>query len=142
MEGHPSTPPVTRNTKTRQRLYAATAVFILVVVAVGIFELTTSNSSNVVRVATVRITSSGFQPATLSVKQGTKVTWTNDDATLHQIMANPFPKGTGLPGLKSQILNNGQTYTYVASTSGTFGYHDQLKPTTNGTLIVQIVQKK
>lgn len=136
MEGHPNT-PVERSIKTKQRLYAALAVFVLVVVAVVIFKLTTSNSSHVVRIATVHITSSGFQPATLTVKQGTNVTWTNDDTALHQITANPFPKGTDLSNLKSQILNNNQTYTYVATTKGTFGYHDQLKPTTNGTLIVQ-----
>src|SRR5215218_8833168 len=59
-------------------------------------------------IAIIHITKSGFEPATLSVKQGTKVIWTNSEDTLHQIAANPYPKGTSLPGLKSEILNNAQ----------------------------------
>ena len=88
-------------------------------------------------IASVRITKDGFQPATLSVKQGTKIIWTNADGTMHQVAANPYPKGTDLTSLKSEILNNDQTYTYTADTVGSFGYHDQLAPTINGTLIVK-----
>jgi plastocyanin len=89
------------------------------------------------RIAEVRITKTGFEPATLSVKRGTKIIWTNTDADLHQIASNPYPKGTDLASLKSEILNNDQTYTYTASTTGTFGYHDQMQPTINGTIVVR-----
>lgn len=88
-------------------------------------------------VAEVRITKDGFVPATLSVAPGTKVVWTNEDQALRQVVANPFPKGTDLPGLKSEILNNTQTYSYVAEKTGSFGYHDQLHPTVNGILVVE-----
>jgi len=137
MEGQSATSPVTRNQKNKQRLYAAAAAFVFALLVVGIYQLTTTNTGEAPRLATVRITASGFEPATLSVEKGTKITWVNDDSILHQIASNPFPSGTGLPGLKSQILNNDQAYTYVATTGGTFGYHDQLKPTINGTLVVK-----
>ena len=137
MEAHPNASQVEHSKKNKQRLYAAAAAFIFVVLVVGIYSLTATRSSRQARVATVRITASGFQPATLAVKEGTKIVWTNDDSVLHQLASDPFPKDTGLPGLKSAILNNDQTYTYVASTTGTFGYHDQLKPTINGTLVVK-----
>jgi plastocyanin len=115
-------------------------VFVAAVVAVTLLANRDSNdqkSPATVKVAVVRITQQGFQPATVTVEQGTKVTWINDDANLHQVAANPYPKSTDLPRLKSEILNNAQTYVYTADTVGTFGYHDQLNPTINGTLVVQ-----
>ena len=88
-------------------------------------------------VAQITITKDGFIPATLAVKKGTRIIWTNTDSKMHQIQANPHPTGESLPGLKSEILNNTQTYEYTADTVGIYGYHDQLNPTTNGTLDVQ-----
>lgn len=90
-----------------------------------------------VPVAEVRITRQGFEPSTLVVKRGTKITWSNADSGLHQVASNQYPTDKDLPGLKSEILNNAQTYTYVANTTGSFGYHDQMKPTINGTLVIQ-----
>ena len=89
------------------------------------------------RTAVVSITKDGFLPATINVQKGTKITWTNNDDKPHQLQANPHPTGESLPGLKSEIINNKQTYEYTADTAGTFGYHDQLNPTTNGTIQVQ-----
>jgi plastocyanin len=89
------------------------------------------------RVAVVNMTKTSFEPATLSVKRGTKVIWTNTDSGLHQVASNPFPKDDGLPGLKSPILRQNQTYEYIANTAGSFGYHDDKKPTINGTLVVE-----
>lgn len=87
--------------------------------------------------AQVIITKDGFIPATIEVKKGTKIIWTNTDEGMHQIQANPHPTGESLPGLQSEILNNQQTYEYTADTSGTFGYHDKVTPTTNGTINVK-----
>jgi plastocyanin len=104
---------------------------------VSVLALHTVGNHHQARVAIVRITKNGFIPATLSVSKGTKVVWTNSDTNLHQVASNPYPKDNILPSLKSEILNNAQTYEYTANTPGTFGYHDQLTPTTNGTLVVQ-----
>jgi plastocyanin len=87
--------------------------------------------------AVVRITDNGFEPTTISVKSGTKVTWINTTQALHQIASNPYPQNDDLPSLKSEILNHDQSYSYVAKTTGTFNYHDQLRPTVNGTLVVE-----
>ena len=87
--------------------------------------------------ASVLITPAGFVPASLTIMQGTKVTWTNQDDKLHQVAANPHPAGTDLPGLRSEILNRTQTYTYTANKTGSFGYHDQLNPSVNGTIDVK-----
>lgn len=112
-------------------------VFVLAIAIISL--LTASHNQQLAknRIAEVRITPTGFQPSTLVVKLGTKVTWTNADNSLHQVASNPYPTGKDLPSLKSEILNNTQTYTYVANTAGSFGYHDQLKPTINGNIVIQ-----
>ena len=117
------------------RLSGFLALFVAIVL-VSLLALHTVKNHQANRIAVVRITKTGFIPATISVKQGTKVIWTNSDTNLHQVASNPYPKDTILPSLKSEILNNSQTYEYTANTSGTFGYHDQINPTINGTLVI------
>ncbi|HEX7259907.1 MAG TPA: hypothetical protein VF272_03175 [Candidatus Saccharimonadia bacterium] len=89
-----------------------------------------------VKLAIVTITPTGFIPSTLSIATGTKVVWKNADANPHQLQSNPHPTGDSLPGLKSEILLNAQTYSYAFTKSGSFTYHDYLNPTTNGVIEV------
>src|SRR6185437_12050418 len=88
-------------------------------------------------IAVVNITNKGFEPATVVVHQGTTITWSNSDVSLHQVASNPFPKDDSLPSLKSEILNNNQTYQFTADKTGSFSYHDELRPTLNGTIVVE-----
>lgn len=124
-------------------ILGAVALLILVLISVLIAVMIQDDKPQVTTrqpegpAAQVTITANGFEPATLVVKKGTKIIWTNSDQAMHQIYANPHPTGESLPGLKSEILNSTQTYEYTADTVGTYGYHDQLNPTTNGTLDVQ-----
>ena len=88
--------------------------------------------------ASVQITEDGFVPATLKVKVGTVVIWTNVDSAPHRIAANPYPSHTDLPELdsKTNMATDG-TYRFTFDTPGTFHYHDELNPKTNGTVIVE-----
>jgi plastocyanin len=87
--------------------------------------------------AQVEITADGFSPQTLSVPVGTKVTWVNKDSSPHRVASNPYPDNTGLPGLDSKTpLGPQASYSYTFTTSGSFDYHDQYQPTTNGEVIV------
>jgi plastocyanin len=91
---------------------------------------TNTSSPTVATVAaTVEITAKGFEPATLRIKVGAKVTWNNTDSVLHQIASNPYPANNGLPGLSSPGLESGQSYSYTFRQAGKFGYHDQQNPT-------------
>ncbi len=121
-------------------------VLLLIVVALGLFLVVKSSSNNdqakkdiaaTQNMAHITITKDGFVPANLVVKKGTKIEWVNTDSAIHQIQANPHPTGTSLPGLSSAILNTNQSYQYTANTSGSFGYHDHINPTVNGTLEVK-----
>ncbi len=65
----------------------------------------------------VSITNFAFSPASIRVKKGAVVTWTNNDTTQHTVTAD---SGTGP---HSQPLNKGDTYTYTFADAGTYAYH-------------------
>jgi plastocyanin len=71
-----------------------------------------------------------FAPATLNIKAGDIVIWTNSDSVQHKIVSD---SGTEL---SSSGLNNGQTYTHTFATAGTYAYHCAIHPTMKGTIIV------
>jgi plastocyanin len=140
---HVSPPPP--NQRRKQLLTIVLVVIVLVASALIVTRLTSTttnkpnepSSSQPAAEAEVTISKTGFVPSTLKVKAGTKITWTSQDSGLHQIEANPYPTGKSLPKLKSEILNSGQTYVFTATQKGTFGYHDRINPTLNGTIEVE-----
>ena len=80
----------------------------------------TSNSINIQNFA--------FSPATLTVKKGTTVTWTNNDSAPHQIKSATFNSGQ---------LGNGQSFSFAFDTAGTFDYSCAIHPSMLGKIIVQ-----
>lgn len=88
--------------------------------------------------AKVMITKGGFNPATLTVKKGTQVTFVNDDADSHQIASDPYPTNTLNLSLNAPTsLKTKDTFSTILNKSGSFTYHDQLNPfKLKGTIIV------
>ncbi len=70
-----------------------------------------------------------FSPKELTVKVGTKVTWTNMDSAGHDIKATDGTWG-------SDTLNNGQIYSKVFDKEGTFPYVCTFHAGMTGTIIV------
>lgn len=70
-----------------------------------------------------------FKPATLTVKKGTIVTWTNKDIAKHTITGDAG-------GPKSELFGQRQTYGYTFDTVGTFPYHCEPHPYMKGTVEV------
>lgn len=89
--------------------------------------------------AQVAITASGFNPATISVKAGTQLVWTNNDSKARQLAADPHPLHDGIEGFDSdQPLQPGDAFSFVFEKAGTYQYHDELNPlTVLGTVIVE-----
>lgn len=79
----------------------------------------------------VSIESLKFDDATLTVKKGTTVTWTNKDSVSHTITST-----TGSE-LASSTLAVGGTYSHTFTATGTFTYHCTFHPSMTGTVIVQ-----
>ncbi len=72
-----------------------------------------------------------FTPASLTVKAGTTVTWTNKDDIPHGIGAtnNGFKR--------SPALDTDDSYSFTFTTPGTYQYFCYLHPKMVGTIVVQ-----
>lgn len=57
-----------------------------------------------------------FAQKNITIKKGTKVTWTNQDTAKH----NAFSKTNGGP--KGELLAKGESYSFTFDTVGTFDY--------------------
>jgi plastocyanin len=72
----------------------------------------------------VAIQNFAFSPPTLTVKVGTKVTWTNSDNATHDVASTDGPgtdaSTTGL--FASGPLGSGQSFSYTFTKAGTYTY--------------------
>lgn len=86
------------------------------------------NGDNNTTANTVTIEGMAFSPASLTVKAGTTVTWTNNDNMPHTVTAdnNSFT---------SKTLNKGDTYTHQFSAAGTYPYHCEVHPAMKATVV-------
>lgn len=79
----------------------------------------------------VDISGMQFQPATIRVKAGEKITWINN-ATMPHTVTSP---NDGL--LASQQLNRGSVFSHTFEQPGTYTYYCALHPSMTGTVIVE-----
>lgn len=86
---------------------------------------------------TVILTASVFSPATLTIKAGETVNWTNQSGQDATINSDPHPLHTNYPPLNLGTFSNGQTFSLAFPKSGTYGYHNHLDPSQRGTIIVE-----
>lgn len=78
----------------------------------------------------VSIANFAFSPTDITVKKGTKVTWTNNDSTTHTITSEDEH------GPSSDNVSPGQSYTFTFADEGTFNYHCSIHPQMTGTVTV------
>jgi plastocyanin len=78
----------------------------------------------------VTISNFAFSPATIAVKKGAEVTWTNNDSVTHTVTDD---SGTGPD---SGNLSPGQSYNFTFNSVGTFNYHCALHSSMHGTVTV------
>jgi amicyanin len=79
----------------------------------------------------VAISNQAFSPASVTVKTGTTVTWTNQDAEAHNVVSlNDGPLG-------SELLAQGETYTFTFNEAGTFEYFCEPHPWMRGVVTVE-----
>ena len=79
---------------------------------------------------TVSIKNFAFNPPTLTVKVGTKVTWINNDSVPHTVTSDSGSE------LASSTLSTGATYSHTFNTAGSFPYHCSIHTTMHGTVTV------
>ncbi|MDQ2710222.1 MAG: cupredoxin domain-containing protein, partial [Actinomycetota bacterium] len=79
---------------------------------------------------TVAIQNFTFAPASVTVKAGTTVTWTNQDQDPHTVTS--MNNGA----LKSPTLNHGEAFHYTFTTPGRFEYLCTIHPFMTATVVV------
>ena len=92
----------------------------------NLLPITTQNEN------TVNSKNFSFNPNLLTVKIGTAVTWTNQDSIPHQILSDPSGET-----FKSNILQNGQNFSFTFSAPGIYTYHCGIHPFMKGKIVVQ-----
>lgn len=80
---------------------------------------------------TVTIAGFAFDPATLTVKVGASVTWTNKDTATHTVAWVDGSKGSG------SLTAGGTSYSRTFDTPGTFAYACGIHAAMKGTVVVE-----
>jgi len=70
-----------------------------------------------------------FNPSTITISAGTTLKWTNKDAVTHDVTSTTGSFGSG-------PLNNGDTFSYTFSSSGTYTYYCTIHPSMTGSVTV------
>lgn len=92
-------------------------------------QATTAAPAPPVAGTAVNITNFAFTPATLTVKVGDTVTWTNKDEEPHTVVANDGSFHS--PGLDANA-----TYSFTFTKAGSFDYICSIHPFMHGTVVV------
>src|SRR3954447_10851772 len=79
----------------------------------------------------VQIKSYAYTPAALTIKVGTKVTWTNYDTAPHTVTVDSGPVKFNSP-----TLQKGDSFTYTFTTPGTYSYYCAVHPDMVATVTV------
>ncbi len=87
--------------------------------------------------STVTLSQNGFEPATLNVTAGTKVTWTNKSGGLGNISSDPHPIHTLWPFLNLGSFADGASVSVTFDKAGTYTYHNHLSSAQKGTVVVK-----
>ena len=78
----------------------------------------------------VKIDNFSFSPATLEIKAGTTVTWTNADDIPHTVVSNDKV-------FKSKVLDTDQKFSFTFDKPGTYPYFCSLHPKMTAKVVVQ-----
>ena len=71
-----------------------------------------------------------FEPARVTVKAGTTVTWTNRDDIPHTVAAKERQ-------FKSKVMDTDESYSFTFSTPGEYTYFCSLHPHMTATIVVE-----
>ena len=111
----------------RVRLTAVIAAAAILLAACG---STASSNPPAAAGNAVSVANFAFAPATLTIKAGTAVTWTNNDTTTHTVTADDGSFDSG-------HLSGSASFTFTFAKAGTFTYHCAIHSSMTATVTVQ-----
>ena len=100
-------------------------ILTLAICGVAVTSRTSATNSN-----EIVIKNFSFEPATLTVKVGTPVTWVNNDDEPHTATATD-------KRFNSKTLDNGDRFSQELNAPGVYNYYCALHPHMTGKIIVQ-----
>jgi plastocyanin len=77
----------------------------------------------------INISNFAFSPANITIKKGTKITWTNQDGASHTVTGDNGGPASG-------SLSNGSSYSFTFNQAGTFSYHCAIHPSMTASVTV------
>jgi plastocyanin len=129
--------------------YVWVIILLVIIVAIGGFLLLSNKANNkpAVKPATqttksniqtekVAVTSSGFEPKTITIKKGTRIIWTNKSGNTVTVNSDNHPTNLLWPFLNLGTFNNGSSVSVVFENTGKYTYHNYLNPDQKGIVIV------
>jgi plastocyanin len=78
----------------------------------------------------VIMTNRSYDPQTVTIGVGGTVTWVNQDAPQHDVVADNGE-------FQSQLFDKGQSFSFTFTKAGTYPYHCSIHPGMTGTVIVR-----
>jgi plastocyanin len=78
-----------------------------------------------------------YDPSPVTIKQGTSVTWTNNDSTLHTVSSGLPEQGAIGTLFDSSLIAPGKTFTHAFDKAGSFDYSCTLHPFMRGQVVVK-----
>ena len=86
----------------------------------------------------VTIEDTQFVPSEIVVSVGTTVKFVNNGQGLHWVASDVHPTHEALPGFDAgRGLATGESYEYTFSEVGTWSFHDHLRPSLVGSVVVE-----
>ena len=113
--------------KRRNWILTLAAAMLLALVAIPTLEQEAAADSPT---AEVKIDNFSYSPATLTVKAGTEVTWTNHDDMPHTVTSED-------KSFKSKALDTDEKFTFTPTKPGTYPYYCSIHPKMTGKLVVE-----
>ena len=117
-------------------------ILTLVVIAASAFMLMNPNStetSDTDQNASVAIGDKEVSPSIIKIKQGQTVTWSNESATPHKLVASSTSQQQSIEGFGSdESIAQDESYSFTFDAKGSFTYEDPGEPEKiKGTVIVE-----
>jgi plastocyanin len=91
----------------------------------------TSGGGDAVATKSVTIKNFAFRPASITVKVGSTVIWTNGDQAPHNVISQ-----NSRGPLRSATMKKGGTYKYTFRKTGRYAYLCTIHPSMTGTVVV------
>lgn len=85
----------------------------------------------------VTVTKNAFNPQSVTVKAGTKVVWKNESGAMANVSSAIHPTHQVYPSLNLDNFVNDSQVSLVFDKPGTYKYHDHLRPSLTGTVVVK-----